>query len=529
LRNFYQAGRSVTYGLNGAIATSNVHASQAGLGILKAGGNAMDAAIAACAVQCVVDPMQTGIGGDCFALVARNGEGAVEGLNGSGRAPMALTADYLRAQGFDKMLPTSVHSVTIPGAIDAWTRLHETYGRMDFADILAPAIDYAENGFPVTQRTSVDWEMGVAKLQKNETASKLFLKDGKAPKAGSVWRLPELAATLKAIAKTGRAAFYEGPLAEQMVESLRAAGGLHEAKDFAATSANYVTPIHADYADHRVHQIPPNGQGITALIMLNILSRLGLDGLDPNGSMRLHLEAEAARLAYLARNKYVADPEQADVPVEMLLSDKFADHLCGFIEKGKAGDPTGANALESHRDTIYLTVVDKDRNAVSFINSLYQGFGSGIACPNTGVIFQNRGFGFVIDPDHPNCVAPGKRPLHTIIPGMVTKDGKAAMSYGVMGGGYQPVGHAHVLTNIWNYGMDVQEAIDCPRAFYNAGVLEVEQGISPSVRAELAAMGYKLADTAMPLGGGQIIAMDPETGVLSAGSESRKDGCALAY
>ncbi|MCC3304178.1 gamma-glutamyltransferase [Sneathiella sp. HT1-7] len=529
MRNFYKAGRSVTYGLTGAVATSNTQASQAALSILKSGGNAMDAAIAACAIQCVVDPMQTGIGGDCFALVAMGGGGEIEGLNGSGKAPMALTADYLLSNGMDKMDPTNIHSVTIPGAIDAWTRLHEKYGTMDFADILPPAIDYAENGFVVTQRTSVDWEGAVGKLLKNKAASDIFLKNGKPPAAGTVWRLPKLAATLKAIAKQGRSAFYEGDLAEQMAESLKAAGGLHEADDFAATSADFVTPIHSEYQGHRIHQIPPSGQGITALIMLNILKRFDLDGLDPNGAKRLHLEAEAARLAYLARNKYIADPTKADVPTEMLLSDEFAEHLCGYIEVGKAGDPTGADALERHRDTVYLSVVDKDRNAVSFINSLFQDFGSGIACPQTGVIFQNRGFGFVVEPDHPNCVAPGKRPMHTIIPGMVTKNGKAAISYGVMGGGYQPVGHAHVLTNIWNYGMDVQEAIDSPRAFYNAGTLEVEEGIPDNVRAELTAMGYQLMDTAMPLGGGQMIAIDPDTGVLSGGSESRKDGCAIAY
>ena len=529
MRNFYQGGRSVTYGLNGAIATSNIHASQAGLGILKAGGTAMDAAIAACAVQCVIDPMQTGIGGDCFALVARNGSGEIKGLNGSGRAPAALTADYLRAQGIDKISPTSVHSVTLPGAIDAWIRLHEEYGRMDFADILAPAIDYAENGFTVSQRTSVDWQQAVFKVENNEAARTLFLQNGKAPKAGSIWRLPALGATLRAVAKGGRAAFYEGPLAEQMTETLRAAGGLHELSDFAATVADDVTPIRTDYQGYDVHQIPPNGQGITTLIMFNILKRLGLDGLDPFGAKRLHFEAEAARLAYLARNKYVGDPDQAEIPVDRLLSDAFADRLCSYIEIGKAGDPTGAGALDSNRDTINLSVVDKDRNVVSFINSLYQSFGSGIACAKTGVVFQNRGFGFVVDPGHPNSVAPGKRPLHTIIPGMVTKDGRAAITYGVMGGGFQPVGHVRLLTNIWNYGMDVQEAIDCPRAFYNAGVLEVEAGIPASVRSELAAMGYTLADTAMPLGGAQIISIDPETGVLAAGSESRKDGCALAY
>ncbi|MEX1037030.1 MAG: gamma-glutamyltransferase [Sneathiella sp.] len=529
MRDFYQPGRSVSYGLNGAVATSSMHASQVALGILKSGGNAMDAAIAACAVQCVIDPMQTGIGGDCFALVAMGGGSQVEGINGSGKAPAALTADYLLSKGINKMDATSAHSVTLPGAIDAWVRLHEKYGSMEFADILKPAIECAENGFVVTDRTSLDWELGTAKLLKNKAATDIFLKNGKPPLAGTTWRLPKLATTLKAVAKNGRSAFYEGDIAAQMAETLKAAGGLHEAADFAATGADFVAPIHSEFQGHKVHQIPPNGQGITALIMLNILKRFDMDGLDPNGAKRLHLEAEAARLAYLARNKYVADPQKADVPVDMLLSDEFAEHLCGFIEVGKAGDPTGANALERHRDTIYLSVVDKDRNAVSFINSVFQGFGSGIACPKTGVLFQNRGFGFVVDPDHPNCVAPGKRPMHTIIPGMVTKDGKASMSYGVMGGGYQPVGHAHVLMNIWNYGMDVQEALDCPRAFYDSGVLDVEKTVPASVRAELTDMGYQLKDSDIPLGGGQIIAINPETGVLSAGSESRKDGCALAY
>lgn len=529
MRNFYNTGHSVTYGLNGAVATSSTHASQVALTILKSGGNAMDAAIAACAVQCVVDPMQTGIGGDCFSLIAMGGSADVEGLNGSGKAPNGLTADYLMENGHADMAATGAHTVTVPGAIDAWSRLHERFGSMDFADILAPAIEYAENGFVVTQRTSVDWQAGTPKLLKNKASSDIYLNGGQPPAAGTVWRLPKLGETLKAIAKSGRSAFYEGEIAEKMVASLNAAGGVHTVEDFAATSADFVGSISSDYQGHSVHQIPPNGQGITALIMFNILKSYDLASLDPNGAQRLHLEAEAARLAYLARDKFVADPAMAEVPLEMLLSDTFADKLRADIEVGKAGDPTGANALDQGRDTVYISVVDKDGNAVSFINSVYEGFGSGITCPDTGVIFQNRGAGFVIEPGHLNCVAPGKRPMHTIIPGMVTRGNQATVCFGVMGGGYQPVGHTHVLTNIWNFGMDPQEAIDSPRAFYNAGILEVEEGIPASVRQELQDMGYNLQDTDLPLGGAQIIMIDPETGVLSAGTESRKDGCALAY
>lgn len=529
MRNFSYPGRSVTYGLNGAVATSSAHASQVALSILKSGGNAMDAAIAACAVQCVVDPMQTGIGGDCFALISNKGSSAIEGLNGSGKAPKGLTADYLLDQKISEIELISPHSVTVPGAIDAWATLHQKYGSMDFADILAPAIDCAENGYVVTQRTSVDWAAAVKKISSNPAAAEIFLKNGAAPKAGTVWRLPKLAATLKAIAKQGRSAFYEGELAEKMVATLAAAGATHTVEDFSVTSADYVDLISTEYQGNRVHQIPPNGQGITALLMLNILKGYDMDGLDPAGTRRLHLQAEAARLAYLARDKYVADPAQADVPVDMLLSDEFADHLRSFIEVGKAGDPGGAGAFDKHKDTVYLSVVDKDGTAVSFINSLFYPFGSSIACADTGVIFQNRGAGFVVDKEHPNCVAPGKRPMHTIIPGMVTTGDRASICYGVMGGGYQPVGHAHVLSNLYDFGMDVQEALDCPRAFYNAGILELEETIAPKVRQELSEMGYEVSTSAMPHGGGQMIQIDQENGVLAAATEHRKDGLALAY
>jgi len=529
LRNFSHPGRSVSYGMNGAVATSSVHASQVALTILKSGGTAMDAAIAACAVQCVVDPMQTGIGGDCFALISPNGSSQIEGLNGSGKAPAALTADRLLNNDISEISLISPHSVTIPGAIDAWATLHEKYGSMDFAEILAPAIDCAENGFVVTQRTSVDWKAAEEKLRGNAAATNLFLKGGQSPKAGTVWRLPKLAETLKVIARKGRAAFYEGELAEKMVATLNEAGAYHSTEDFGNTAADYVDLISTNYQDYDVHQIPPSGQGITALLMLNILKGYDVADLDPVGTQRLHLQAEAARLAYLARDLYVADPEKAEVPVEMLLSDEFAAHLRSQISVGKAGDPTGANAFDKHKDTVYLSVVDKNGTAVSFINSVFHPFGSGIACADTGVIFQNRGAGFVVDKDHPNCVAPNKRPMHTIIPGMVTKDGKATHCYGVMGGGYQPVGHAHVLSNMMDYGMDAQEAVDCPRAFYNAGVLELEEGIDPKVQSELAEMGYEIKTPDMPLGGGQMIMIDHENGVLAAGSEPRKDGVALTY
>ncbi len=528
MRDLQLPGRSPAYSMNAMAATSQPLATQTALDILHEGGNAVDAAVAACAVQCVIEPMSTGIGGDCFALYVPGGAGEVIGFNGSGWAPKDLSAEYLIEQGIDSIEATMPHAVTVPGAIDAWITLLADHGTMGLDRLLQPAIGYAENGWPVTQRVAVDWSRGLAKLNLQASSREQYTRDGTAPKAGEIWALPKLAGTLRRIAEAGRAGFYEGEVAEDLVRYLNSLGGRHTMEDFAELRGEYVTPIASGYKGYDIHQIPPNGQGITALIMLNILAGYDLPAMDPVGLERLHLETEASRLAYKVRDEQVADQRFTEVPVERMLSAELAGQLRGRIDPGRAMAPELATG-PAYRDTIYLTVVDRERNCCSFINSLFNKFGSGLAGPESGVMLQNRGCGFVVEPGHPNNVEGRKRPMHTIIPGMCMRDGRVHLSYGVMGGGYQPVGHTHVLTNVIDYGMDPQAAIDCPRVFHTKGVLDIERGVPTEVAAGLAALGHPTQVPEMPWGGGQMIAIDWDNGVLIGGSDPRKDGVALGY
>jgi len=528
MRDFQLPGRSTVHSLNGMCACSHPQASLTAIDILRRGGNAVDAAIAASAVLCVVEPMSTGIGGDCFVLYAPRGSAQVIGLNGSGRAPAAAAPEWFADQGMDAIGFTSVHSVTVPGAVDAWARLAEDHGTLGLDVLLQPAIAYAEQGFAVSPRIATDWGLLAGRLAHDHDMAALYTRSGATPGVGSTWTSPALGRTLRAIAAEGRAGFYEGAVAACLVATLRAKGGLHTQHDFAATAAEYVTPISTRYAGHTVLEMPPNGQGITALVALNLLTRLGVDGLDPMGVDRVHLQVEAARLAYAARDAYVADMAHTEVPVDHLLSDAFADALAARIDPAQRL-PAVDIGDTAHRDTVYLTVVDKDRNAISFINSLFQGFGSGIADAETGVVFQNRGAGFVLQPEHPNCIAPGKRPMHTIIPGMLVKDGRVVMPFGVMGGHYQPMGHVQVVLNMLAYGMDVQEALDFPRFLAEGAQLTVERGLPRDTVRGLAARGHTLAPAPLPFGGGQAIVIDWQDGTLAAGSDGRKDGAALGY
>jgi len=529
MRDIQFPGRSVLHAVNGAAATSNPLSTLAAIDVLKAGGNAVDAAVTACAVQCVVEPMSTGIGGDCFALVQPGGTGPVAGLNGSGHAPAGLNAEWLLAQGLDRIELESVHAVTIPGAIDAWCWLLENHGTWGIDQVVQPAIRYAAEGFAVTPRVALDWQRNETKLAADPNARRIYLKDGKAPRAGDKWHLPELAETLRAVAAKGRDGFYGGSVADDMVATLAGLGGRHATDDFAAQAAEPVTPIRTTYRDLEVLELPPNGQGVTALIMLNMLEGFDLAALDPVGVERLHLEAEVTRLAYAARDAYVADPRQAEVPTDWLVSKAFAAEQRAKIDPARVM-PYGAPVdVQEYRDTIYLSVVDRDRNAVSFINSLYFQFGSGIVSNNSGVVFQNRGAGFRVEPGHPNCVAPRKRPMHTIIPAMVLRDGRCVLSFGVMGGGYQPLGHTHVLTNLVDFGMDIQQAIDGPRMAFVHGQLDLERGIPDPILAGLKALGHPVGRPEMPWGGGQAVQIDWQRGTLAAGSDPRKDGLALGY
>jgi gamma-glutamyltranspeptidase/glutathione hydrolase len=533
-RDFHAPGRSAVYAERGMAATSMPQATLAALDILRAGGNAMDAAIAAVAVLGVVEPQSTGIGGDCFCLYVPAGTGKVIALNGSGRAPRGATPEALRAAGLTAMMPTSAHSVTVPGAISAWETLNKAHGSKGLDEILAPAIRYAEEGFFLSGRVAMDWESSAGKLAGHPGAAKHFLKNGAAYALGDRFLNPALGKTMRAIGKHGARAFYEGEIAADMVATLRAAGGTHTEEDFArgATVAEFVDPISRAWRGMEVFQCPPNGSGLLVLMILGMIEKLGTAAEGFLSTERLHRHIEAARLAYRDRDAFLADPSQVEVPVERLLSEGYITDLAKLIshEKAMAELPEAGHAdWQKHRDTVYLSVVDKDGNACSFINSLFEGFGSGIFAEGSGVMLQNRGYGFRLQEGHPNCIAPDKRPMHTIIPGMVMKNGEAIMPYGVMGGHYQPMGQSLFLANMFEYGLDVQEALDAPRLFPRMGKVQVERGIPAAVIDRLNRLGHECELIDKPHGGGQAILIDRERGCLVGGSDPRKDGCAMGY
>lgn len=530
MRNLHAPGRSPAMATNGMAATSHALASQVAIDILKAGGNAMDAAIAACAVQCVVEPGSTGIGGDCFALYGKEGKPDVVAYNGSGRAPGAATLEKLQSLGVSELERTSPHSVIIPGAVDAWCRLNTDHGRMSMAEILQPAIDYARGGYPITQRVHFDWAGQEEHLRSDENLARIFLPGGKLPAMGSIHKNEGLADALEMIGREGRDVFYKGELAQEMVDTLQAKGGLHTMDDFARAKGTYETTITTDYRGQTIHECPPQGQGMIALLMLNVMAKMPAD--EPLLSVeRIHRELELCRRGYAARGHYLADPAQVDVAVDELLSSDFAEQIRQSIDMERH-TPSGESVkLTPHKDTVYISVVDKDRNCCSFINTVFHGWGSGITTPKHNIVLTNRGQGFVLEGGHPNCIAPHKRPLHTIIPAMVEKDGKITMSFGVMGGEYQAMGHLQFLTRVFDYGMDVQEAQDAPRWMVDpfTGEVEIENTVDAEVVEKLRAMGHNIEVAKGPVGGSQAIAIDWETGVLTGGSDPRKDGCALGY
>ncbi len=530
MRDFTKSGRSTVHAMNGMVATSHPLATSAANETLRNGGNALDAAICASAVLCVVEPQSTGIGGDCFILMANNGSDKVIGYNGSGRSPAAATLDYFRGLGLDEFQSDSIHAITMPGAIDAWLNTHKDHGRMDMADILAPAIDFAHKGYPIHCRVGSDWARHLDRLQKDADTAAIFLPGGKPPREGDVHTQPRLGDTLQSIVRHGREGFYEGPVGEAMIATLQAKGGVHSLADLNAVRGQYVKPITTTYRGYTVHQIPPNNQGLTALIMLNILEGFDLARYEPLSVERTHLEIEAGRLAFKARNETMADLEHMTISVETMLSKDWAADLRAQISLDHAMTDLPDLGLTTS-DTIYISVVDQDRNAVSFINSIFTAFGSGIMCPHTGVMFQNRGKSFQFDPAHPNCIAPNKRPMHTIMPGMLSRDGNVIMPYGVMGGDYQPYGHTRLLTNIIDYAMDPQSALDMPRVFGMGNVVEIERSLPDETVQGLIQRGHTIdyVDQASPHGGGQAILIDHERGILSGGSDPRKDGCALGF
>jgi gamma-glutamyltranspeptidase/glutathione hydrolase len=531
-RDFALPGRSPVRGMNAMAATSMPQSTLAAIDVLRAGGNALDAAVAAVAVQCVIEPQSTGLGGDCFCLYAPAGASRPFAINGSGRAPEAASIDWFEANGITALENNSAHSVTVPGAVAAWEALLARFGTKGLDELLRPAIAHAEDGFVVHDRTAADWEGAVAKLQKHPASARKFLFGGRAPRAGERFRQPALAATLRAIAKHGAKAFYEGPIAADMVRTLREAGGLHTEADFAANAPEWVEPIRGPYRGMEIFQCPPNGSGLLVLMLAGILQ--GWDAVEegPLSPLRFHRHIEAARLVYRDRDAFLADPAQAEVPVARLTSAGYLDALRASIRDDGAMrelPPAGMAALlPAHADTVYLCVVDRDGNACSFINSLFEGFGSGILAEESGVMLQNRGFGFRLERGHPNCIAPRKRPLHTIIPGMLFKDGRCIAPFGVMGGHYQPVGQTNFLENMFAYGMDPQAALDAPRLFPRNGEVQVETGIPQATVDRLERLGH-VCVAARPLGGGQAILIDHERGTLTGASDPRKDGIALGW
>jgi len=524
MRDFQLPTRSLAVGEGGMVCTSHPVASQVGLDILRAGGNAMDAAIAAVAAQGVVEPHMTGIGGDCFTVFSMGG-GAPVALNGAGQAPARATADWFADRGIAAIGLETAHAVTVPGAVAAWCRLNADHGRKPLAELLEPAARMAEDGMRVTPRVAWDWHREAGRLATHAATRDAFLPGGQAPAVGDRFRNPALAATLRAIGRQGAAAFYTGDVARALVGTLRAHGGLHDEADFAAAAPVYVDPLRSGFRGHDVFECPPPGQGLIALMILQALERL-LDRGGLTEADRIHALAEATKAAYRARDAVLADPSQAAVPVEALLSDRQVEAFLDRFRWDLASAPAEWDIPE-HRDTVYVCVVDRDLNAVSFINSIFYPFGSTIFDPATGVMLHNRGASFRTDPSHPNAIAPGKRPMHTIIPGLLSQDGRAVMPFGVMGGHYQAAGHAHFLAQVLDRGMDVQAACDSPRSFAFDGKLTLETTIAPAVAADLAARGHDIEDAPSPIGGAQAIWIDHDRGVLLGASDHRKDGLAL--
>jgi len=510
------------------VATSHPLAAVSALDVLKAGGNAADAAVAAAAVLAVVEPQMTGIGGDCFAIIG-GADGKVTGIDGAGRAAAGASADWYAENGFDEIPEHSAHAVTVPGMLRGWEKLLDLHGTLGFDQLLGDAIRYAEEGFAITPRVALDWAKNAESLHRDEGACRHLLVDGRAPRIGECRRAPELAAVLKRITGEGADAFYTGSIAAEIAAVLQAKGGFLTEEDIAACRATVVDPLETTYSNHQLHELPPSGQGMVAMILLNLLDLMDARDFPAGSAARFHREIEAARMAYSARDAWLADPQFMPVKAETLVARDFAENLIGQFDPTKRNDMLTLPDLPNS-DTVYLTVVDRDRMAVSFINSLYGDFGSQIVTPKTGIVLQNRGNCFSADPSHPNAIGPNKRPMHTIIPAMVTHGGLPVISFGVMGGHFQPMGHAHVLSNMLDYSMDPQAAIDFPRIFWDdEGIVRAEEGISDAATADLRAMGHRVATSPKPLGGGQAIVIDRENGFLIGGSDPRKDGCALGW
>ena len=525
MRDFHLPGRSPVWFENGICATSHPLSAQIAVQTLRDGGNAMDAALAGAAVMGLCEPPMTGLGGDCFALVSPAGSEDILGFNGSGRAPAGADPQVLRDRGLTSVAAEDPLAVTIPGAVEGFCRMHALWGRRDLDAVMAPAIHYMENGVPMAPRVVWDYEYKGFAL--TEEAKRHYLPWGRMPKPGDILRLPGQAEVLRRVVRDGPKGFYEGEVAEDMVDTLKALGGPHDLEDFASHRGTETDPVSGTYHGVELWEHPPNGQGATAILLSNILAQFDIASMDPFGADRAHIEAEATRLAYDTRNRFLADADHM-TRLDHMLDPETGAKLAGLIDPRRTTATLTELCEEVHKDTIYITVVDRDRMSVSLIYSIFRGFGSGIATPKFGTLLQNRGSGFSLTPGHANEMAPGKRPMHTIIPGMLKRDGKVLMPFGVMGGAYQANGHARFLSNIVDFGMDPQAAMDAPRAFALSDRLNVERGYAPEVHQALADMGHNVMIPDEAIGGSQAIRIH-DNGWLEAGSDPRKDGCAIGY
>jgi len=525
--------RSMVISRHGIVASEHPLASQVGAVILARGGHAVDAAIAANAVMGLVAPMSNGIGGDLFALVYDARTGRLHGLNASGWAPSGLTIEYLKRQGHTTMPQRGVHTVTVPGAVDGWAKLHARFGRMKWSDLFAAAIRYAEEGVPITELVAALWAANERLLRQNESSARTYLPEGRAPRVGEVFRNPDLAWSYRQIAAHGPDAFYKGEIARRLLDTLRRYGGTMTAADLAEFSSEWVEPIWTTYRGWTVYELPPNGQGIAALIMLNIMEQFPLGEFGHHSARALHVMIEAKKLAYADLIRYVADPRFARVPVSGLLSKEYARERARHIDPTKAhcevepGEP-----MDAGDETVYLSVVDREGNMVSLIQSNYESFGSGLVAERTGFALQNRGALFSFDPTHPNALAPRKRPLHTIIPAFMER-GSMRIAFGIMGGWNQAQAHAQFVSHIVDHGMNLQEALEAARftkRTFGGCDVQIEARIPERVRAELQALGHQLqvrGAYSSQMGGGQAVARDVATGVNFGASDPRKDGAAV--
>ena len=526
--------RSMVIGRHGMVCTSQPLASAAAAECLRRGGNAIDAAVTAAAVLGVVEPYSTGIGGDCFMMIW-TAAGELHGLNGSGRAPAAATIEFFEERAIAEMPMHGMLPVTVPGAVDAWSEAIARFGKRTLADALEPAIVYAEEGFAVSEIIAHEWDLCArAGILKRPDAARRFTIDGEAPRVGSWFRLPDLARSLRLLAEGGAEVFYRGELAERLVRYSRENDGLLSTDDLASHRSTWVDPISTDYRGYRLYEMPPNGQGLTALIALNILENFEVAAQPLDSAAAWHLRIESVKLAFADRNRFIADPDQVRVPVAELLSKDYAQGRAAMIHPHKALSEPSPGPF-SGSDTVYLTTADEQGNVVSLINSLFSGFGSGVVAGDTGICLQNRGRGFVLDRSHPNCIAPRKRPFHTIIPAMLFRGDRPVLSFGVMGGDVQAQGHVQVVSNLVDFDLNIQEALDEPRFhFLQENAVAIEDSASDEVKQGLSERGHLIGGSFAALGrggfgGGQGILIHPETRVYWGGSDRRKDGCAIGW